>query len=95
MTTEEKFQRLVYVADWTPDAVDCLLKTAVEKGLTTPEQILDYAQRVLDNQCLSQLRGGDPSLDAMVAEAFRNQEFRARKGVQDEPTEGTRPRCRA
>jgi len=58
MTPEEKFQRLVYVAEWTPEAVDCLLQTCAAKGHTTPEQILDYAQKVLDNQCLSALRGG-------------------------------------
>lgn len=70
MTTDEKFQRLVYVAEWKPDAVERLLKTCAEKGFATPEQILAYAQKVLDNQCLSALRGGDSALDAMVAEAF-------------------------
>lgn len=71
MTTEEKFQRLVYVAEWESDAVERLLKTCAEKGFTTPEQRLAYAQKVLDNQCLSGLRGGDEPLDVMVAEAFR------------------------
>lgn len=70
LTTEAQFQRLAYVAEWTPDAVARLLSTCAAKGLTTPEQILSFAQTVCDNQCLSVMRGGDPALDAKVAEAF-------------------------
>ena len=71
MTTEEEFDRLIYVAEWSPDAVQSLLETCAEKKLETPEAILRYARQVLDAQCLSVLRGGDPALDAFVDEAFR------------------------
>lgn len=74
MTPQDKFTRLVQVAEWEPAAIDRLLITCEEKGFSTPEEILWYAQMVLDNQCLSAIRGGDPALDAMVSEAFREQE---------------------
>lgn len=73
MSVEDQFQRLAHVAGWEPDAVMRLRETCAEKGFTSPEQVLSYAQQVSDNQCLSVLRGGSPALDAMVAEAFRVQ----------------------
>lgn len=72
LTPAEKFQRVVSVAGWDSGAVERLCQTCAEKGMATMEQYVEYAQKVLDNQCLSQLRGGDPALDAMVAEAFRD-----------------------
>lgn len=70
LTDEEKFQRLVLVAEWSPEEVDHFLAVCEEKGFSTPADRIRYANEVMANQCLSTLRGGDAALDAMVVEAL-------------------------
>lgn len=70
MTIEQKFDRLVYVQEWSPDLVKRLHKVCAQKNLFSPEEILEFAQEVAKNENLSSLRDGDASLDLLVAKAF-------------------------